>query len=310
MLRANGLAAAARSRLTWHAPYAACADVGTDGMTALRISQTAIGSRPDNVGESASRPRPVSEDFCMDAAAAALIAASTSVVVTVLSLLVGDRQQRRREARTQRQDLNSRYLNPLRLHLVENYYRLTDVLQAADLAGGVYESMLSIEEPEQISGKDAAWFNGTGCALASSVYLSACLFAQLKKVRDDFPYLRLSSADDTRLAAFLLRVQQGYLLNLGVFYVTQPSIGQSMWADGGDRLLTYREFCERLRDASWRVWLDRLIQFHLDTARGTHRDRSDKLLTAIRQLSDFLDDCVGGGNSIRGRQEAEGGGLL
>ena len=242
----------------------------------------------------------------MNAAAAALIAASTSVVVTILSLLVGDRQQRRREARTQRQDLNSRYLNPLRLHLVENYYRLTDVLQAADLADGVYEPMLTIEQPEQISGKDAAWFNGTGCALASAVYLSACLFAQLKKVRDDFPYLRLSSADDTRLAALLLRVQRGYLLNLGVFYVTQPSIGESMWAEGGNRLLTYREFCERLQDPSWRVWLDRLIQFHLDIARGTSRDRSDKLLTAIRQLSDFLDDCVGGGNSIRGRQEAEG----
>lgn len=124
----------------------------------------------------------------MNAAAAALKAASTSVVVTILSLLVGDRQQRRREAQTQRQDLNSRYLNPLRLHLVENYYRLTDVMQAADLAGGVYEPMLTIEQPEKISGKDAVWFNGTGCALASSAYLSACLFAQLKKVRDDFPY--------------------------------------------------------------------------------------------------------------------------
>jgi hypothetical protein len=32
MLRANGLAAAARSRLTWHAPYAADEDVSRVGM--------------------------------------------------------------------------------------------------------------------------------------------------------------------------------------------------------------------------------------------------------------------------------------
>jgi hypothetical protein len=264
-------------------------------------------SRPDFYGQAkaASGEKPVSDDLYMNAAAAALIAATTSVIVTVLSLLLGDRQQRRREARTQRQDLNSRYLNPLRLHLVENYYRLSDVLRAADAAGGMYEPILTIDEPAHISDKDAAWFNGTGCALVSSVYLTACLFAQLKKVRDDFPYLRLSADDDTRLAAMLLRVQRGYLLNLGVFYVTQPSIGQSMWADGGDRLLTYREFCECLQDPSRRVWLDRLIQFHLDTARGKSRERSDELLSAIQQISDFLDGCVGGGNSIRGRQEAE-----
>jgi hypothetical protein len=241
----------------------------------------------------------------MDAAAAALIAAITSVIVTTLSLLLGDRQQRRREDRAQRQDLNSRYLNPLRLHLVENYYRLSDVLRTADAAGGMYEPMLTIEEPAHISDKDAAWFNGTGCALASSVYLTACLFAQLKKVRDDFPYLRLSAGDDTRLAALLLQVQRCYLLNLGVFYVTQPSIGQSMWADGENRLLTYQAFCERLQDPNWRVWLDRLIQFHLDTASGNGRERSEKLMTAIKQISDFLDGCVGGGNSISARMEAE-----
>ena len=245
----------------------------------------------------------------MNAATAALIAAMTSIVVTIVSSLLGDRQQHRKEDRAQRQDLNARYLNPLRLHLEENHYRLSDVLRTAEAAGGRYEPMLVIDEPAQISAKDAAWFNGAGCALASSVYLTACLFAQLKKVRDDFRYLRLSADDDTRLAALLLRVQQGYLLNLGVFYVTQPSIGQSMWADDKDRLLTYREFCALLQNPDWRVWLDRLIQFHLDTARGDSRDRADKLLTAIQQLSDFLDDCVGGGNSIRGRQEVEGAGL-
>jgi hypothetical protein len=189
--------------------------------------------------------------------------------VTVLSLLLGDRHQRRREERRQRQDLNARYLNPLRLHLVENHYRLADTLQRIDAQGGQYEAMLTIGDPAEISDKDAAWFNGTGCALTSSVYLTACLFAQLKRVREDLPYLRLTADDDTQLAALLLGVQLGYLHDLGIYYVTQPSIGESMQVHRADRLRTYREFCERLQDPDERIWLDRLIQFHVDTARGT-----------------------------------------
>lgn len=244
--------------------------------------------------------------FAVSAALAAVIAAVTSVMVTGLSLLLGDRQQRRREEQARRRDLNARYLNPLRLHLVENYYRLSDTVHRAGAGGGRYEPALTIAGPAEISGKDAAWFNGTGCALASSVYLTACLFAQLKKVRDDLPYLQLTAGDDTRLAGLLLGVQQGYLSGLGVFYVTQPSIGQSMWVPGQDRLLTYREFCELLQDPHQRVWLDRLIQFHLDTAAGHTGGRTGQLIDAIRQLSAFLDIRVGGGHSIQSRLQAEG----
>ena len=72
-----------------------------------------------------------------------------------------------------------------------------------------------------------------------------------------------------------------------------------------DRLLTYREFCELLQDPSQRVWLDRLIQFHLDTATGHTRERTERLVDAIRKLSIFLDGCVGGGHSIQSRLQAE-----
>ena len=115
----------------------------------------------------------------------------------------------------------------------------------------------------------------------------------------------MTTEDDTRLAALLLGVHRGYLSELGIFYVTQPSIGQSMWVPGQDRLLTYREFCVLLQDPSQRVWLDRLIQFHLDTATGHSHERTKQLIAAIQQLSGFLDDCVGGGHSIQGRLQAE-----
>jgi hypothetical protein len=61
-----------------------------------------------------------------------------------------------------------------------------------------------------------------------------------------------------------------------------------------------------LQNPDQRVWLDRLIQFHLDTAAGLMRDRTERLIDAIQQLSSFLDDCVGGGRSIQSRLQAEG----
>ncbi|MGW3020462.1 hypothetical protein [Streptomyces longwoodensis] len=166
-------------------------------------------------------------------------------------------------------------------------------------------TMLVIDDPADVSAKDAAWFTGAGCALMSSVYLTACLFAHLKKVREDFPYLRLSATDDTRLAALLLRVQRGFRYHEGVYYVTQPSIGEAVWVRGDERLLTYREFCEKLQDPAWRVWIDRLTLFHLETARGQKTERTGRLLAALVQLSEFLDDCVGGGKSIESRVRAE-----
>ncbi|MFJ7969004.1 hypothetical protein [Streptomyces sp. NPDC096324] len=240
----------------------------------------------------------------MTAALAALAAAATSVVVTMCSIFLSERQQRRREIHGQRQELNAKYLNPLRLHLVENHFRLSRIRNSIS-ARGADTGLLVIEDPAEVSAKDAAWFTGPGCALMSSVYLTSCLFAQLKKVREDFPYLRLSATDDTRLAALLLRVQRGFLVNGGVYYVTQPSIGESVWIRGDERLMTYREFCEKLQDPAWRIWVDRLIVFYLDTARGDRTQRTERLLAALAQLSEFLDECVGGGKSIESRVQAE-----
>ncbi|MEO3808712.1 hypothetical protein ABGB17_06895 [Sphaerisporangium sp. B11E5] len=240
----------------------------------------------------------------MSNVAAAAIAAATSLLVSILTLLLGNRQQRRRDEENERRQINSRYVNPLRLHLVENHYRLSSTLARVD-DDGRCEEMLVLDTPASVSAKDAEWYNGHGCALLSSVYLTAGLFAQLMRVKEDFPYLRLSRQDDTTLAGLLMRVQLGYLENLGVYYVTQPSIGESVWDRQAGRVITYREFCERLRDPEWRVWFDKLISFHLDIARGERRDNADHILSAITTLSDFLDARIGGGHSIGSRWEAE-----
>jgi hypothetical protein len=235
-------------------------------------------------------------------ALAALIAAGTSLAVTALSLFAGDRQQRRRDRLGERRELNSRYLNPLRFHLAENHFRLT--LLSRPEGAHLNRASLSIARPGEVSDRDPAWFAGEGCPLISSVYLNACLFAQLQKVREDFPYLRLTGGDDTRLAALVLRVHRAFVA--GVYYAVQPSIGEAMWTADRARLIGYREFTERLTDPAWRTWLDALILFHLETARGASPERVRVILAALGDLSAFLDECVGGGRSIESRLHAEG----
>ena len=80
-----------------------------------------------------------------------------------------------------------------------------------------------------------------------------------------------------------------------------------MWLDGeNSRLRTYREFCELLMSPVSRVWLDRLFLYYLETGRAEKLERVRDAIASIQQLSDFLDRCVGGGDSLLGRLTAEG----
>jgi hypothetical protein len=241
----------------------------------------------------------------MSAWATALISALTSVSIVFVSYFLASRSDSKKAAQAERQALNARYLNPLRLQLAENRFRLTEILSRIE-GSGQCEDLLTIDAPADVSDRGPEWFTGWGAYLASSAYVTASLFAWLKKTRDSAPYLRLGSKDDTTLAVLLLRVSHAFLRDQGIYYVLQPSIGQDMILAAEDRLISYREFCELLRTPERRIWLDRLIAYYLETGRGMKLDRVADAITAIEALSALLDDIAGGGESVRSRLAAEG----
>jgi hypothetical protein len=218
---------------------------------------------------------------------------------------LSSREDKRKAARAERQELNARYLNPLRLHLAETRFRLAEILLRTGESGQC-EDLLAIDTPSDLADREPGWFTSWGAYLASSAYLTACLFAWLKKTRDSAPYLRIGSDDDTRLSALMLRVSHSFLRDQGIYYVLQPSIGQDMIIAAEDRLLSYREFCELLLTPARRVWLDRLIAYYLECGRGIKLDRVADAIAAMEALSAFLDDVTGGGESVRSRLAAEG----
>ena len=241
----------------------------------------------------------------MSALATALISALTSVSVVFVSYFLSSRSDTKKAAQAERQALNARYLNPLRLQLAENRFRLTEILMRIE-GSGQCDDLLTIDDPADMSDRSPEWFTGWGAYLASSAYLTAGLFAWLKKTRDSAPYLRLGSEDDTILSVLMLRVSHSFLRDQGIYYVLQPSIGQDMILAAEDRLISYREFCELLRTPERRIWLDRLIAYYLETGRGMKLDRVTDAIAAIEALSGLLDDVAGGGESVRSRLAAEG----
>ena len=241
----------------------------------------------------------------MSAVATALISALTSVSVVLVSFFLSTREDRKKEKRAERQELNARYLNPLRLHLAETRFWLAEILLRTEESGQC-EDLLIIDAPADLSDREPGWFTTWGAYLASSAYLTACLFAWLTKTRDSAPYLRFGSEDDTRLSVLMLRVSHSFLRDQGIYYVLQPSIGQDMILPAEDRLISYREFCELLLTPARRVWLDRLIAYYLETGRGTKLDRVADAIAAMEELSAFLDDVIGGGESVSSRLAVEG----
>ena len=60
--------------------------------------------------------------------------------------------------------------------------------------------------------------------------------------------MQLTGKDDTQLLALLLRISVGFLQDGGIYYATQPSIGEELLVRNENRIKTYREFCTLLQD--------------------------------------------------------------
>jgi hypothetical protein len=231
----------------------------------------------------------------------AITALITSSLVVYFTQFLKSKAEREQETKT----LNLKYLNPLRLYLEENHLRLNEILNRIEDGGGKCD-ILVIDETDAISEQKAEWFNGKGCYLISTCYLTAGLFYQIQRVRDEFAYLRLGKQKDTVLLNLMVRVSLSFLQDLGIFYATQPSIGLDMYLPEEARMRSYREFTQLLQDPKKRVWFDRLINFYVETGKGQKIPRVEKALSAIEKLSLFLDKAVKGGASIQSRYEAEG----
>lgn len=100
-----------------------------------------------------------------------------------------------------------------------------------------------------------------------------------------------------------MRVNLAFLADGGIYYAIQYSVGTDMLM--GERLKSFREFCEDLMQESELIWYERLVSWHLALGAGRRLDRAADAVAALRDLSRLLDRAVGGAPSMSDRFAAE-----
>ena len=236
----------------------------------------------------------------------AVISFLSAIIVVLVSEYYKVRISRKRDSK----QINDEFLNPLRLYLEENYFRLEEIVEKSENSkeAGI-QSLLFIKHPEDLSSKELNWFASNGVYLISSCYLTSCLFALMFQVRENLSYIKLRSGNDTILINLIFRVNHAFLQNHGIYYIIQQNIGQNMIDNNSPvdyRLLSYSKFCQKLKDEDERIWFEQLIDFYIELGKGYRIDQVKHILSSIKNLSDFLEKHLKGGPSINERLEAEG----
>ena len=242
----------------------------------------------------------------MKEALTAIISAVTSILVVLVTYGLNSYREAKSKEKQEADRIISAYLNPLRFYLVENYFRLSEILQRIAKDGGKHEALLYVTDVKEISEQSVEWFNSYGCYLISSCYMTSRLFYQLDKIRQELSYIRLSKKDDTELMTLITILSRCFRQDYGIYYLIQPSMGKDMYLASEKRLITYREFCQLLQNPENRVWFDRLLNFYVETGQGQKLKRIEDIMGVIQSMSLFLDRVAGGGNSIKERLELEG----
>jgi hypothetical protein len=98
--------------------------------------------------------------------ATAIISAVTSLLVVILTSVLTTYRENKAQTKREVEKINFTYLNPLRLHLLENYFRLAEILTTVSRVGRS-EPLLSVNSAADISEQSDEWFNGQGCYLIS-----------------------------------------------------------------------------------------------------------------------------------------------
>lgn len=226
---------------------------------------------------------------------AAVISALTSLAVAIATQYWNTKLKQEEIDRENRSKLNLSYLNPLRFALERAYFRISQILKLLEEQDDEFRAKMSlIGNPSEIANKDESWFNfdESGYYLISSCYMTACLFFQISKMRNEIPYLNLGEKDDARINTLMYEITHHFLVNQGIYHVIQDSIGIDMYLSDEKRLMSYREFCQFLKKSEKRKWFDKLIKFYIEVSCGKRTEQVRELVEAISQLLGFIEESL------------------
>lgn len=234
----------------------------------------------------------------------AVIAAGTSIIVVILSQVLVNYKEKKRVQEDEMNRLLKEYVNPIRFILAENYFRIRKIIDETKRNNNRNDAILKVADKVKTQNKSTEWFVGDGCYLISSCYLLACLFAYIENIRKDIPFLKLTGQKDTEIMKIINKLTAGFSKNLNIYYVIQMNIGKEVYLKEEQRIQTYREFCEFIKEEENLIWYESLIKYFIRIASGEYHE-TEYILMDIRELARYLDDMVSGGDSIEQKMDAE-----
>lgn len=153
---------------------------------------------------------------------AAVISAVTSLLVAITTQYWSIRLKQEETDRENRNKLNLSYLNPLRFALERAYFRISKLLRLSEERNDEFERKIpAISNASEVSDKDEDWFtfDESGYYIISSCYMTACLFFQIGKMRNEIPYLNLDKKDDAKIITLMYEVTHSFLAHQGIYHV-------------------------------------------------------------------------------------------
>ncbi len=218
-----------------------------------------------------------------------------------LETQVSQYQNKQKQQEERINEINIKYLSPLRLYLKESYIRLYKISQKIQEVDS-HSSLISLNRALDFKNKSQSWMINEGYYLISSCYIIGCLFACIKKIRDNIAFIKIGKNQDAILLQYMDQINLAFAHSKGggVNFIIQLSIAQDIWLKEEQRLMTYREFCEMLLNDKIQEWWYSLIDFFIEAGKKNEVKikRLQLAIYAIENLSNFLDENIGQGDSI------------
>lgn len=200
----------------------------------------------------------------------------------------------REEHWKQRISLKLKYLEPLRIsvddlynHLIKISSELSDKERSQYLLRG-FERIYHMDW-DGSEGRSAFLYecNSGMYFPMSTMYLTAIYFFRAKRIRSEFPFIKLNPTEDFKLFEHLSNVRESFSGEFGIWETLQDSIGFYVMASNED-VIPYQEFCEIMTNKNNRVKFWRLVDFyrHIDKKND---NELPKILNSLKNFNLFLE---------------------
>lgn len=220
------------------------------------------------------------------------------LIISVLTVVIADLILRLllnwHDKRVQRTQIKLDFLNPLRIHAIELHDRWEHTLYK--VKENELESMRYIKKSSEIKDVDSKWFYEKGYYLISTSYIISCFFAYYYKFKFDLPILYIDGFNYDLLKKSLKTIndtfRDRYKKGAGIYDFIQYDIGQNMFDDTNDTIISYTDFLKLLKNDEINGGLLRLVNFCIDSVKEDRIDTLKKLYQVVGDLISNLDMII------------------